>query len=453
VVSAACWFGGLDDGGGTVSEHEHGETVQFSEVISRTARLWRLILAITLIGGVLGAAYSFIQQDRYTATASLTVSPITTNPFNSGPVNQQINITTERAILNSPEVARIAADSLDRDVSPDELLAGSEVAAPSGSQILEVTVTAGSPSDAAEFANALAAAYLQFRAEGAADVALGFIDALDRRILTLEGAETLDATDRAELSSLREQRSSLSLVAENPGRIIGEATAPSSPSTPGLLVWTVIGSALGLLLGSTLAFLKDTLDPYTRNASKLRQKTGSRVVEFRGDHDKDAARRTVRLILQRTADGHAATEPRRVVLLDTRDDSNPSLLENLFDALERAALSTRVVTAAYHMLPSLPSPSSTHDADQQPAVLLIDASGAREESWKDLVLEDGAGLLIATHRTTRITEISRITADTRAASVEPPIFLFIDDAADHASRSTTHRRERKHASVTASEVS
>jgi capsular polysaccharide biosynthesis protein len=436
-----------------VSEHVHGETVQLSEVISRTAQRWRLILAVALVGALLGAVYSFVQQDRYTATAALTVSPITTNPFNSAAVNQQINITTERAILNSPEVARMAADSLDRGVSPDELLAGSEVAAPSGSQVLEVTVTAGSPSDAADYANALAAAYLQFRAEGAADVALGFIDALDQRILALEGAATLDDADRAELSSLREQKSSLSLVAENPGRIIGEATAPSSPSSPGLLVWTAIGLALGLLLGSVLAFLKDRLDPYVRSASRLRERTGSRVVEFRGDQDKDAARRTIRMILQRAPHGRAATEPLRVVLLDTRDVSTQPLLEILLDALQNAEVSTRVVTAAYHLLPSLPSRTSTQDADQQPAVLLIEASGAREESWKELVLEDGAGLVVVTHSTTRTAGPSRITADTRAASMEPPIFLFIDDSTNQVSRSATHQRKHKLASTTVSEDS
>ncbi|MHA7180682.1 YveK family protein [Arthrobacter sp. MDB2-24] len=424
-----------------VPEIERGQTVRLSEVFDRIVKRWRLILAITLVGAVLGAAYSLVQRDQYTASATLTVSPITTNPFNAGAVNQQINITTERAILNSREVARIAADKLDRDVSPTQLLAGSEVAAPSGSQVLEVTVTADSPDDAAAFANALADAYLEFRAQGAAEVALGFIDDLDRRIAALTQSDKLNAADRAELSALQDQRSSLSLVGANPGRIIGEAAVPETPSSPGIAVWVIIGTAVGLLVGTTCAFLRDRFDPLLRSVSKLRERTGARVIEFQDERDRVAARWAIRAVSERSR-GQDAAKPLRVVFLDTRQTSAEPLVETLKDEFRRAGLIAETITVDDLLQTPLKPPREAVSAGHVPDLLLLDASTVHDEPGRASVVEGAASVLIVASSTTRTAAFDRLLSDVQATHTAP-LLLFVGQTSQTGSEAPASRARRR----------
>lgn len=419
-----------------------GQTVRLSDVFKRMIKRWRLILAITLVGAVLGAAYSLVQRDQYTASATLTVSPITTNPFNAGAVNQQINITTERAILNSREVARIAAEKLDRDVSPTQLLAGSEVAAPSGSQVLEVTVTTDSPEDAADFANALADAYLEFRAQGAAEVALGFIDGLDRRIAALDRSETLSAAERGELSSLQDQRASLSLVGANPGRIIGEAAVPESPSSPGMAVWVLIGSAVGLLVGTTCAFLRDRFDPLLRSVSKLRDRTGARVIEFQDERDRIGARWAIRAVSERSRGQEDAAEPLRVVLLDTRHVSTEPLVETLKDESRRAGLTAETITVDDLLLTPLSSSRPPASTGPAPDLLLLDASAVRDEPERASVVEGAASVLVVASSTTRTATLDRLLSEVHLAH-SAPLLLFVGQTSQSRSKASPSKAERR----------
>jgi len=46
----------------------------------------------------------------YQSTAIVTINPITTSPFDSTPIGQQVNTTTERSVVLSRRVASLAAD-------------------------------------------------------------------------------------------------------------------------------------------------------------------------------------------------------------------------------------------------------------------------------------------------------------------------------------------------------
>lgn len=421
------------------------QSVRLSEVFRRITRHWRLIVAITALCALAGAGYSLLQEKQYTASATLTVSPITTNPFNAGAVNQQINITTEREILSSREVARIAAETLDTGVSPAQLLAGSEVSAPSGSQVLEVTVTADRPEDAADFANALAEAYLEFRAEGAADVALGFIDELDRRIATLEQAETLDPAARAELSSLRDQRASLSLVAENPGRIIGEAAAPSSPSSPGLASWILIGTAVGLLLGAVAAFIRDRFDPVLRSASKLRERTTERIIVFEDEDDQEAARWMIRALLDRQERPGGGTDQLRVLLLDLDGHALERFASTLLNVLRDAPLRSGVAVMDGRTFPvALHGAGATPD-DGDLDVVFVDASAVQDAPARATLADTASCVVLVASARTRGEVLDAVLQDLgngMASRAPAVVFAFLDNAstADAAASGRRHRR-------------
>lgn len=272
-------------------------TVRLADLMITLGRRWPVILVTTLFCAALGFVLGVTAPRNYTATATLTVSPITTSPFSSAAVNQQINITTERAILSSGEVAAIAAKELGEKVSSGSLQSNTETAAPSGSQILEVSVTLADPQRAADQANALAKAYLQFRSEGAAEVAAGYIVQIDERLKGLNDQASLTESQVQQRQDLQQQKTSLTLASASPGRLIGTATAPDQQSSMGALVFMAAGTMGGLLLGLALAMVREGTDPKVRTAARLRGLFDNNLVVL-NDEDPEPVRwlvRTVRL--------------------------------------------------------------------------------------------------------------------------------------------------------------
>lgn len=240
-------------------------------------RRWRVIAMTVLIcgGGSLLAGQAM--STTYTASASLVVSPLGADPFGSG--GTDVNIQTEREVIGSREVARRAAETLGMELDPDShLLAQSKVAAPSGSQVLIVSVSAASPHAAAEAANALASAYLDFRSEQAATAAEHYITEIDTRLTELVSGTDPDTAGAALVTSLQDQRHRLSLMGTDAGSIIGHAEPPQSPSSPGTTTFLAAGVVGGLLAGVFLALLRERTDRRLRSADRLAESSGHDVV-------------------------------------------------------------------------------------------------------------------------------------------------------------------------------
>ncbi|WP_087873033.1 YveK family protein [Arthrobacter globiformis] len=280
-----------------MSEGKPAATVRLRDLAGQVSRRWMLVAAsIALATGASLGASTFVEKE-YTAVASLAVSPLTTNPFSSAAVNQQINIITERAILESSEVARIASKELGVGaVAPHILLKQVDVAAPSGSQVLEVSVTAPDPQDAADYANAMAAAYLQFRAEGAADVASGYVKSLDREIARLTAIKNPTAQQGQQLSDAVQQRQNFILVADSPGRIIGVASAPAEPSSLSQRTFLIAGLAGGLLVGIVAALLRERLDTRVRRCSRLSEACSAPALKVADRDDAEGMRWVLRSV-------------------------------------------------------------------------------------------------------------------------------------------------------------
>ncbi|MCQ1951060.1 Wzz/FepE/Etk N-terminal domain-containing protein [Arthrobacter sp. zg-Y859] len=225
--------------------------IELRVIVGVIMRRWLLIVTMALLFGAAGLVLGAAVPVTYSAGASLTVAPLTTSPFASS-APQQVNMATEREVMASREVAQTAAESLD-DVTVDELMEQTSVAAPTGSQVLKVSVRDADARTAADRANALAQAYLDFRRAGAGEIAAGQIELLNQQVAELTSADSLSEAERDELSALHEQLTELSLVGEIPGRVISSAAVPTAPASPGVMVYTTAGVALGLLVGCTLA--------------------------------------------------------------------------------------------------------------------------------------------------------------------------------------------------------
>ncbi|PMQ21200.1 hypothetical protein CIK84_06430 [Glutamicibacter arilaitensis] len=328
-----------------------GDTLQkirqpmlLSEIWGRIVFRWKTVCAVVVLAIVGAVAFGVFSGTDYSAKTVLTVNPLTTNPFSSATANQQINITTERAILSSSEVARRAVADLGDETSAASLSENARIEAPQGSQILTVTVVDTDPQLAADKANALAAAYLEFRAEGAAQVADTYIKAIDERIESLSKSETNGSTFDLALADLVNQRNDLALVAENPGRIIGYADEAETSSNSSLVLYAAAGLTGGLILGLIAAVLRDRLSKVVGNADRLAQATGLAVVTMRNASDREGIRWVLRSQMQ--AGNIGARYPKSIGVLALGRTPEVKLRGLLWESLQARRLHSHSMSLA-----------------------------------------------------------------------------------------------------------
>lgn len=272
---------------------DDGPAIRLSDLGAQLKRRWRVVVVTTIACLLLAVTVGLLRPPAYTATSVITVNPITSNPFDTSG-DQRVNITTERAIVQSADVAQRAREIMGSTAPPHELTDRLGVTSPLDSEILEISATAGKPAEAAATTNAFARGYLDVRVAAARADTDRLIDNLDAQIDELTdqlpsdpafaGSPTVDALQQ-QISSLRERRSDLSTIAVNPGRIITEATAAAADTSFGVPIYVAGGLAAGLMLGIGLALVRERMDKLVRSGSRLAEILGSPVLEYR-DNDR-----------------------------------------------------------------------------------------------------------------------------------------------------------------------
>lgn len=262
-----------------------GPAVRLVDLGEQLKRRWRVVLLTVVACVVLSVTFAVVRPAGYTATSVLTVNPITAKPFGTAGGDQEVNITTERAVIQSTEVAQRAREIMGSAAEPRDLVDRIRVTSPMQSQVLEINASAGDPAAAAATANAFANGYLDVRAGAAAENIDSILGKLAARIAELTGQLPADADSseaeliRNEINNLRAQQSDLTTVALNPGRVITVATPPADPSSLGPFVFGAGGLAAGLLLGLALALLRERLDRTVHSGARLATVTGLPVLD------------------------------------------------------------------------------------------------------------------------------------------------------------------------------
>jgi capsular polysaccharide biosynthesis protein len=262
-------------------------------------RRWWLVLVLTGVGLLAGAAYLELAPKAYTASAEVNVTPIGTQSgaVAGGRTLGAVNLDTEAQIVKSGTVESIAVHDLHSTLAPAALEPATlekavSVTVPANSTVLQISCQEGSADHAAACANAFAAAYLQNRdatAAAAVKAQLGYAqDQLSRlntsiakltlQIGQLPATSPRRATDQAELetatsqqSALASQYATLSSQGTSPsgGSIISKAIPPTRPSSPKKLLALPSGLLVGLILGLVVAFSRDRMDTRVKDASDI----------------------------------------------------------------------------------------------------------------------------------------------------------------------------------------
>jgi polysaccharide biosynthesis transport protein len=260
---------------------ERGELREYLDVIR--ARKWTIFLVFALVLGI-ALALSYRQTPLYVASTRLLVAgvPSGTSGFVSAP-----NLGTEAEVVDSVEVAEVAAKTLGVKDLSDDLLGGLSATPVSDTQVLTISYTSSDPQFAADAANAFANGYVTFKQEGARSNIEPLVERLqDSRRDSLEELtkienrlEKAEAAVNPELAARLDQQrvqieSDLNLwgqrlqaalnteasISLGGGEILQPATAPSQPSSPDHRTNGIIGGVFGIILGLATGFARDRLD-------------------------------------------------------------------------------------------------------------------------------------------------------------------------------------------------
>jgi capsular exopolysaccharide synthesis family protein len=201
-------------------------------------RRWVEILSVTLVGLLGGLAYAWTAPVTYRSTAGAffsLVSGSSASDLVQGSTYAQNQVESFAQLAVTPEVLQPVIDRLDLPESPAELARDVEVTVPTGTVIVEVTVTDGSAARSAELADAV-------------------ITSLSEVVERIAPQD--DAGDPTVVATT-----------------VTPAEVPEAPASPNLPLLLAAGLAAGLVAGLGLGWLREALDTRLRDAEAVAEVT------------------------------------------------------------------------------------------------------------------------------------------------------------------------------------
>jgi capsular exopolysaccharide synthesis family protein len=233
--------------------------------ILRQRKWW--VGSITVIGLAASLVFSLTAHKEYSATAQLLVQPsIQTSGLDGAqqPVTQT-DVETELQLVTSAPVQQAVRNRL----KSTPAVSASEVGQ---TNVMAITATSGTPSQASLIANLYATAFVQYRQAvvshslATAEAQLGSqISSVEQQVKSF-GRNTTSAQATALLNQeavLKEQLAQMQVSGSvDTGEVVlvTPAQTPVSPSSPKPVQDALLGLVAGLVLGLGAAFLRDSFD-------------------------------------------------------------------------------------------------------------------------------------------------------------------------------------------------
>jgi Mrp family chromosome partitioning ATPase len=227
-------------------------------------RHWLLVALVALLAGA-AAVYTVKKAGRsYQASASILVTPLPAGNSSFLGIGTVIDsgdpartVETAAALIDTPDAAALAARVLGHGFAPGGVLGAVTVTPRGASDVLAVTATATSPTDAARIANAFAAGAIAYRAGVVQHQIAVELASLQARLAALKGSSS--STEAAALAATVAQLQSVQGSGREPTMSVSQtAQPPSAPTGP--TTWLIVALALagGLVLGGVAALALET---------------------------------------------------------------------------------------------------------------------------------------------------------------------------------------------------
>jgi capsular exopolysaccharide synthesis family protein len=208
---------------------------------------WLAIIALTVLGGVVGFGWAFIQPKVYMADASGYVSAGNNDDTGNALVGDNLAQSKVKSYIDigaSRAVAQSAIDDLGLDgVAPERLVNRINVTNPSGTALLKVSATGATPTEARDLAEA-------------------WLRGIATQIQVVENGGTAPTTDSG-------------IVRLVP---LDSAVLPGSPTSPNTRLAIGIGLIAGLIGGIAYALIRHIFDRRVRSAEAVEREVGVPVI-------------------------------------------------------------------------------------------------------------------------------------------------------------------------------
>jgi capsular exopolysaccharide synthesis family protein len=236
-------------------------------------RRWRLILACMAVAVALAVVWTMTQTPVYTATAEMLVkSPLGTATV--GAITPQpLVIENEQQIVDSLKVAERAAPDVPGGMDAVTLLKHLDVTAVKDADVLQVHFEDTDPEVAQKGAEAFANAYLAYSTATAQGIIDGQAAPFKQTLATLTGPGNV--AQRAQLQARIQQIESTPI---DPGQVLLEASLPTSPTSPNLLLNLLLAAIVGAFIGLIAAFVRERMDDRLRGRADLETTIGAPVI-------------------------------------------------------------------------------------------------------------------------------------------------------------------------------
>jgi succinoglycan biosynthesis transport protein ExoP len=265
-------------GGAGAATHEATNLYQLLFVLRRR---WRLLAASIVLVAAAAVGFSLLQQNEYTASASLLFrntqfdQELFGSNFTTGVVDPTRDAATNLDLVSLPTVAArtAAALHLPKAVVRSEL----SVSGVGQANVAQVSATNPSPVRAAEIANTYAQQYVLFRQQADRSKIAAAQQLVRKQLAALAPTQRYGFVGQS-LENRANQLGILAALQTGNAEVVQPAGVPGSPSSPQTKRNGVLGGLLGLLLGVGLVFLTERLDRRVRQPSELEDAYGVPVL-------------------------------------------------------------------------------------------------------------------------------------------------------------------------------
>lgn len=212
--------------------------MEFTDYIRVVRRRWRTIVATFLLVVAIAAAFTALVEPQYRAQAELYVSTVSAESptdLAQGSNFTQRQVATYADVATTPYVLDPVIETLELDLTPQQLAAKVTTQAPANTVLLQVSVTDPDPDTAFDIAEAVSEQLVQTLAE-------------------------LDQVEEGSTSPVK-------------ATIVTPAAVGSTPVSPQPVRNLGLAAVLGLLIGIAFALTKDLLDNSIRSEADVRSLT------------------------------------------------------------------------------------------------------------------------------------------------------------------------------------
>ena len=234
-------------------------------------RRWVFLQAL-LVVPLVALALSLVQEETYTATASLLFreSPTVLQNEDQGSFNDPSReAATNEELIALPVVAGRAARELRGPLSAEAVEDSVTIESTGDANLVEIRATAETAQLAARVANAYGDAYIDFRRRADRRQIEDAIALVERSLAGLSAAES--AEQGGELRRRRDELQLARSLQTGNAELVQRADVPTSRSSPNLSRNVALGLLFGVLVGLALAYLLDRADRRLKTVEELEE--------------------------------------------------------------------------------------------------------------------------------------------------------------------------------------